>query len=190
MKASKFIGKIEKLATRDNRQFGFISCTSNFENHSGDISFNDLDLVNVDFSELSKGSVVYFDVETITRRDGSDLLVARQVESKIAGNIQNISISNPDKQFLVTASKFIGKIDNLVTRDNRQFGYISCASNFENHSGDIGFNDSDLINADFSELSKGNIVGFDVETITKKDGSDLLVARRVKSKIAGSILSR
>jgi cold shock CspA family protein len=93
------------------------------------------------------------------------------------------------KKTNMTASKFIGKIDTLVTRDNRQFGYISCTSNFENHSGDIGFNDSDLINADFSELSKGNIVGFDVETITKKDGSDLLVARRVKSKIVGSIES-
>jgi len=187
MTASKFTGKIGKLVTRDNRQFGYISCASNFENHSGDISFNDSDLINVDFSELSKGNIVYFDVETITRRDGSDLLVARRVESKIAGNIQNISISNLDKQFLTTASKFIGKIDTLVTRDNRQFGYISCASNFENHNGDIGFNESDLINVDFSELSKGNIVGFDVETITKKDGSDLLVARRVKSKIVGSI---
>ena len=186
MTASKFIGKIEKLVTKDNRQFGYISCASNFENHSGDISFNDLDLINVDFSELSKGNIVSFDVETITKRDGSDLLVARRIESKIAGNVQNISISNPNKQFLMTASKFIGKIDNLVTRDNRQFGYISCASNFENHSGDIGFNDSDLINADFSELSKGNIVSFDVETITKRDGSDLLVARRVKSKISGN----
>ncbi len=189
MTASKFTGKIEKLVTRDNRQFGYISSASNFENHSGDISFNDSDLMNVDFSELSRGNIVYFDVETITRRDGSDLLVARQVESKITGNTQNISISNPDKQFLMTVSRFIGKIDNLVTRDNRQFGYISCTSNFENHSGDIGFNDSDLINADFSELLRGNIVGFDVETITKKDGSDLLVARRVKSKIAGSIQS-
>jgi len=184
---SKFIGKIEKLITRDNRQFGYISCEYSFGNHYGDIGFNALDLMNVNFLELSEGSIVYFDVETITKKDGTDLLVARRVESKIVGKIQNILISNPNKQFLTNASRFIGKVDTLITRGNRQFGYIVCDHNFENHSGDIGFNASDLIDSNFSDLSRGNIVGFDVETITRNDGSDLLVARRVKFKIFGRI---
>ncbi len=96
--SSNFIGKIETLVTNNRGQYGFIRSNSTFENHSGDVSFNESDLIDNSFSELSQGNIVGFSVETIIN-GGKSLLVARQVKSKISGTIKNLSISNPERQF-------------------------------------------------------------------------------------------
>jgi hypothetical protein len=145
MTASKFIGKIKTICNDNGNSYAFIKPNYPIDNHDGDVSFAPSDLDDISFAELSKGDFVKFETTTITRANGTPLIVAQNVGYETISGTINFVRNNPQKQ------KFWGRIK-------------PDTDNFLKITGDlIFFSDDFLETVDFSQISLNTKVTFIVQ---------------------------
>ncbi len=104
MTENKFIGKIKTLCNDNRRLYGYIIPNSPIDNHTGDVSFESVDVRDISFAELSKGDFVRFETEVINKSNGKPLVVARNIDYVTISGTINFVRNNPRRQ------NFWGKI--------------------------------------------------------------------------------